>query len=247
MKRSPRTRKTPINLSESISRQLNMYAIAAAAAGVGTLALTSAAQAKIIYTPSHVVLEPLSNKRYSLDLNHDGIKDFVIDHHHDSTSRWGTSTLGAVSYRTQSQGSNLIVVARRGYPSALSAGKQVGPGKAFGIGGVMVAAQSPSSAVTGYWGNSYRGVNNRYLGFKFLVKGKVHYGWARMNVVLKKGGQGQGYSIKGVLTGYAYETVPNKPIIAGKIKGPDVITLQPASLGHLAAGAASIPAWRSEK
>jgi hypothetical protein len=67
-----------------------------------------------------------------------------------------------------------------------------------------------------------------------------------MNVVLTQGGQGQGYSIKGVFTGYAYETVPNKPISTGKTKGPDVVS-SPASLGHLAAGAASIPAWRSEK
>ena len=40
------------------------------------------------------------------------------------------------------------------------------------------------------------------------------------------------------LTGYAYETVANKPIITGKTKGPDVITMQPdirpGSLGGLA-------------
>jgi hypothetical protein len=41
------------------------------------------------------------------------------------------------------------------------------------------------------------------------------------------------------LTGYAYETIPNKPIIAGKTKGPDVFTVQPGSLGHLARGASS--------
>jgi hypothetical protein len=43
-----------------------------------------------------------------------------------------------------------------------------------------------------------------------------------------------------VLTGYAYETIPNKAIIAGKIKGPDVVTVQsdtaPGSLGRLALG-----------
>jgi hypothetical protein len=37
-------------------------------------------------------------------------------------------------------------------------------------------------------------------------------------------------------TGYAYESVPNKPIVAGKTKGPDVITVLPGSLGQLAAG-----------
>jgi hypothetical protein len=49
------------------------------------------------------------------------------------------------------------------------------------------------------------------------------------------------------LSGYAYETIPNKAIIAGKTIGRDVITVQPGSLGHLAAGASAIPAWRSGK
>jgi hypothetical protein len=50
----------------------------------------------------------------------------------------------------------------------------------------------------------------------------------------------ENYKITATLTGYAYETVPNKPIIAGKTKGPDVITVQPdtapGSLGRLALG-----------
>ena len=39
---------------------------------------------------------------------------------------------------------------------------------------------------------------------------------------------------------------PQQAIITGKTKGPDVITLEPASLGHLAAGASAIPAWAQE-
>jgi len=54
-------------------------------------------------------------------------------------------------------------------------------------------------------------------------------------------------SITATLTGYAYETIPNKPIIAGKTHGPDVITLQDASLGHLARGASAIPSWRAKE
>jgi hypothetical protein len=85
------------------------------------------------------------------------------------------------------------------------------------------------SSVVGPWAN----VRNRYLGLKFIsVKGQIHYGWARLNVsvAVKK-------KITALLTGYAYETTPKKPIVTGKTKGPDVITVQPGSLGHLAAGA----------
>jgi hypothetical protein len=82
--------------------------------------------------------------------------------------------------------------------------------------------------------------HRRYLGLRFVIAGKIHYGWARLNVPsisLKNG-------ITAVVTGYAYETIPDKPIITGKTKGPDVITLEPASLGNLARGATAISAWR---
>ena len=73
---------------------------------------------------------------------------------------------------------------------------------------------------------------------KFTINGKVHYGWARLSVTNLKGK----FRITATLTGYAYETIPNKPIIAGKTKGPDVIAL-PATLGHLARGS-GLSAWR---
>jgi hypothetical protein len=47
-----------------------------------------------------------------------------------------------------------------------------------------------------------------------------------------------------MLSGYAYETIANKAIIAGKTKGPDVITVQPGSLGRLAQGSSGLAAWR---
>jgi len=86
---------------------------------------------------------------------------------------------------------------------------------------------------------------DRYLGLRFSIKGKIHYGWARLNV---KVAEGSDFDITATLTGYAYETIPNKPIVAGKIKGTDVIeAVEPASLGHLAQGSAELAAWRSGK
>jgi hypothetical protein len=86
----------------------------------------------------------------------------------------------------------------------------------------------------GPWVGKGKGVRNRYLGLKFVIHGKVHYGWARLSVTL--GHHRQYDDVSGTLTGYAYETIPNKPIIAGQITGPDVITVQPETLGRLARG-----------
>jgi hypothetical protein len=102
----------------------------------------------------------------------------------------------------------------------------------------MAAANSGTCTInksacgSGPWAN----VHDRYLGLKFYIKGRVHYGWARLNVLIGGGRHEQAPSIDATLTGFAYETIPNKSIAAGKTKGPDVIRLEPGSLGRLARG-----------
>ena len=86
----------------------------------------------------------------------------------------------------------------------------------------------------GPWVGKGNGVGNRYLGLKFVIHGKVHYGWARLSVTL--GHHWQYGDVSATLTGYAYETIPNKAIITGKTKGEDVIMFYPDTLGDLAAG-----------
>ena len=88
------------------------------------------------------------------------------------------------------------------------------------------------------------------LGLKFIVKGKTHYGWARLTVQALGGA-----FIKATLTGYAYETIPNRTILAGHTKGPEEIAKaslsalapKPATLGLLATGALGLSIWRREE
>lgn len=91
-----------------------------------------------------------------------------------------------------------------------------------------------SDSDLGAWAGSGKGVSNRYLGLKVVIRGEVHYGWARLSVSL--GHQRHFNDVSGTLTGYAYETVPDKPIVAGQMNGDDVITVQPKTLGSLALG-----------
>jgi hypothetical protein len=62
------------------------------------------------------------------------------------------------------------------------------------------------------------------------------------------------------LTGYAYETIPNKPIITGETEGPEEGSVdeanpatlnepipKPASLGMLAMGSPGLSIWRREE
>src|ERR1700676_1218168 len=62
------------NLSWTLDHRLNLYSLAASAAGVSLLALVSPAQARIVFPPAHIKLTP--NHKLSIDFNHDGVKDF---------------------------------------------------------------------------------------------------------------------------------------------------------------------------
>jgi hypothetical protein len=234
MKRSSRSSRTPATLSDSVHQQLNMYALAASAAGVGVLALAAPAEARIVYTPTHHVIA--EGGHYRLDVNHDGITDFSLQAQITHTT--GYSGFYASLSAVPAAGNGVEGwTGSRPWASALKAGGRIGSRHYF-PGKVMAFYCSPfcSGGPSGSWVN----VNNRYLGLQVKIGGKIHYGWARLNVKI------QGSSIVGTLTGYAYETVPGKPIKAGQTKDGDDATVQPASLGHLAQGASAISAWRGK-
>jgi len=222
------------HLSESLSRRLNSYALAAGAAGVSLLALAQPTEAKIIYTKTYKL------RPWLLDVNNDGIADFKFRFYSNtitSTTSKGTEHIAVLSALEASGGRNYIVGSNdRVYVSALPPGVSVR--SAIHLQGLMAATQFRfGSRKINYFG-PWVNVKNRYLGLKFAISGKYHFGWARLKVRIRA------KHTYWALTGYAYETVPNKPIITGKTNGPDVITLQDPSLGHLARGASAIPAWR---
>ena len=227
-------------LSQPLERQLKVYALAASAAGVGMLALAQPAEAKIVYTPAHKHIGP--NQSLRLDLNHDRKVDFTLSNfascgtdqcHYDLFQRPAAAGNSAVGYIFDGQ----LLLA-----SALNHGVRIGRGVGFHKGTaalveIVFSSGGLSTNVFGPWPN----VKDHYLGLKFQIRGKTHYGWARLSVAVNK------TTINGTLTGYAYETAPNKPIIAGKTKGRNEASEQPSGLGALAAGASQfMPGGRNE-
>ncbi len=239
-------RLRPISkLCQSADQRLNSYALAASAAGVGIVALTLPAQARIVYTPTHDVVK--QGFSFNLDLNNDGVTDFTLRNRFFETSSGAVAVLSAKPTR----GNGVDGWTGSGaYALALNRGAQIGSRQYF-PGIVMI--QAHAFFKTYYYG-SWMNVRNRYLGLKFKIAGKIHYGWARLNV------QVQGLSITAKLTGYAYETIPGKPIIAGKTMAADEIgslgqpeaaldapVPRPATLGLLAMGAPALSIWRREE
>jgi hypothetical protein len=244
-----------IVLAPEVERSLAAYACAAAAAGVSVAAMAAPADAKIIYTPTHTTIG--LHQSVPLDLNHDGHADFSVAYALYASA--GPLYLRCASLRSSGCALPSNQVWGQGgasvrFASALPAGFKVRANKAYfqqgrgnrnsaSLAGVSFGRYGSTSQSGGQWLST----KNRYLGLRFVINGQLHYGWARLTV-----GWALGQGINAVLTGYAYETIPNKTIITGKTKGPDVITLPPATLepvtlGHLAGGASQIPAWRREK
>jgi hypothetical protein len=226
-----RTARKPTNLSESLHRQLNSYTLAASAAGVGMLALAQPAEAKIVYTPTSLTIGP--NGTYPLDLNHDGTTEFRIANYYFCNSDICTGNLNV--YPAHDNGVE-GVKGFLGIPFAyaLPRGARIGSKVPF-------SGQFMTGSGSGGLGQWYD-VTNRYLGLRVAINGKFHYGWARLTVEVAV----HAFRISATLTGYAYETIPNRPIIAGKTHGLDVITVHDATLGHLARGASAIPSWREK-
>ncbi len=190
------------------------------------LALAQPAEAKIVYTKTHHVIGP--DGTYHLSLNHKGT-DFVIYELGSWHGSYGIATLAV-----EGLGNNAVGGVSFGFESAAGrlSGDSVVSSKQSFVGnkkGAIMARYSCSSGCGDTWGAwAYGG--SGYLGLKFTIGKQVHYGWARLAV--HKSGH---YAFKAVLTGYAYETIPNKPIFT---KVPGVITLEPGSLGRLAQGSA---------
>ena len=151
-----RPRRIASNLSESVHHQLNMYALAASAAGVGILALAQPAEAKIVYTSANHTIK--QNARYNLDLNHDRKADFTIVNLQSCNGDYCVSVLTAVP-ALPAQGGNFVeggVYVGFSFAYALKGKAIIGPKDHFvgrtmayrGEGGNPHARGSTSKAAT---------------------------------------------------------------------------------------------------
>jgi hypothetical protein len=209
-------------LDEVLERRMLLYVLAAGA----TLAGASVAQAKVVFTRSDFVLT-LGNRHLSIDLNNDGTSDFILIDHCVSQ----TSCFGSVNMYARAIGQNGVAQEFMGHhqqAAALSMGDQIGPAATFKQVGLMLDGSIFSG--THSFG-PFAHTLSRFLGVRFLVSGQVHYGWIGFRKVNK---------FTGTLLGWAYETEPNKPILAGDTgeskESSQTLSAEPTSLQLLAMG-----------
>jgi hypothetical protein len=252
-----------IRLSRDLEKNLFAYATAATA---GLAAFAMPAEAEIIYTPSNTPMVINGSNHglglTQLDLNNDGTPDFAFGL--SSTIRF--TSIGYTSrfkfflrVAPDQAGNQAVQGQQAGTAAAIAAGRKIGPQQKFGANGYLVhQVYNISSKSKDVSSGSWSKVEFAYVGLKIMIDGQVHYGWARIKFPYP-----YGYNYPSIY-GYAYESIPNQPIIAGQTSGiyeasgeqesPAAGSTEqkaaafgtPATLGMLAAGMQGLNLWRSQ-
>jgi hypothetical protein len=242
MQRTSRPTRTAFQFSSTFHKNLNAYALGATAAGVGVLAIVPHATAEIVYTSVHHQIQPnRGGNGFFLDLNHDGINDFLIVNFYSTTS----AILNV--WVSPEQVGNEIFSNGAGYAAAIPAGVTIGSNGRFHPAQSLGMANDDFGI--GNCEGPWKEARNKYLGLKFEINGEFHFGWARLSVTCFTPA-----AARVLLTGYAYETVANQPILTGQVSGtseqssltPPAASQSKFQLGLLAEGYRGLAAWRRE-
>jgi hypothetical protein len=231
----------PVKLATKLDKNLLAYALAAGAAGVGMMAIAEPAEARVLAMPVNISI-PVNQGVIEFDVNQDGVPDFGLSLNVYEFAR--NPPLGNFSSALR------IIPAQAGNEvwevssdqnqcaAAVHAGVLIGARRQFQPGTLLMLEAAGSETRGRSSHCPWNGSNPPFLGLKFMIDGQVHFGWARVITTERSA----------TLTGFAYETIPEKPIIAGAtreargessntapaLSGP---TTPAASLGVLARGA----------
>lgn len=201
-------------------RDTRLLAYSAAAAAL--LCTGRPGQSQVIYTD----IEPdfqadVPGTGYNLDLNNDGITDFIIaattSYAINFTYYYGAENIyviDAVVALPQNYNAIAAVTGSFGfvYPYALESGTDVGLYKQFASASFQSLAYNFFAllssffyypiAEAGYW---FGGRTNKFIGLRLEDGGETYYGWARLDV----GADNKSFTIKD----YAYEAIPDSGIV----------------------------------
>ncbi len=162
--------RTPASLSDSVQRQLNMYALAAGAAGVSLLALANPAEAKIVY--KYVNLRAVN---YQLSPLGEVVAPFGIYEAFSAVSTYvywaresfNPATLGARFMRGGTSSWNV---------AALTKGAQIDSKAHWGGTRGLMATYGPYGGGTfKHHRGGFQFGRPAFVGFKFETNGKTHY------------------------------------------------------------------------
>jgi hypothetical protein len=193
----------------TLESKLKTYSTVAA----GVIAAGSSVNAQIVYTD----IDPdvmLSDSSFYIDLDNNDTADFAIVHiNYSYGSTSFLNLVGLQALRNNEVLGDTIVSATYSYvsflPAVLNADDDIDASKEVWYNsyyGMMYynGVYGSFNFTGGNWGNA----SDKYLGLRFKIDNKWHYGWARVDITAN----GSAFIVKD----YAYESYPEKHILAGK-------------------------------
>ncbi|MEO6436669.1 MAG: PEP-CTERM sorting domain-containing protein [Tepidisphaeraceae bacterium] len=230
--------------STVLNRKLLTYAAGAAAAG---LAGTQSAQATVVYTAGPIPLTVDSGfgttPRIDFDNNTDD--EFTVGHERQGGNANADRVLIKELETNGATGAG-YVTGPGVFPAALASGATIGPAQTYGaafngnVSNQLIDEDYDDNTLfesyTGNFTPDNVAGNTEYIGVKFRFNdnpvGDLHYGWIGVDFTNQA-------DLTGVVTGYAYESVPDTAILAGAVP-------EPSGLALLALGAAGLLARRKQ-
>lgn len=218
---------------------INESNLARFSAVAGAVLATGAVNSQIVYTNVNpdVVIDTLSGP-YALDFNNDAISDVTLGVIHiaggSSSSGSSYTYAGFVALAAPGAGGGLVQIATvtgtgtstSMVVAALNNGDVIDAADVFASSSsalgvnALISGSSSSSGPFSYpitYGQ-FLGVNDKFLGVKFLIGSNTHYGWARLDVTAGAD------TIR--LKDYAYSQNADFPILAGQTLGLDDVAVE---------------------
>lgn len=182
------------------------------------------ANAQIIYTDvnpdtSIICTGYPCSKSYNLDLNNDGTVDFTLSTNYSRCAHF-QGMINRRSVNITSQSGNLAAA------NMLSANSTIGSNLSFSTNTIplrSIVSGSPAPGCPGTVGSSgsWTETTDHYLGLQFSVGTNTYYGWVRLIVVVASN---LATPVSCTVKDYAYNSIPNQPILAGQTCPPQVVT-----------------------
>jgi Secretion system C-terminal sorting domain len=196
---------------------------------VTTMVFSASANAQIIYTDVNPdIIQTCQNFQCSqtsdLDLNNDGVFDSKLDlilntftSHNPPNTRFFTGLIKASPLNGSS-----IITDSSGYPLKMNLNELIDSSGSWSDTANQTLLGKYYAGLTYVLASSYgnwMSATNGFLGLKIVSGTQTYYGWVRLNISMDVTPILGSYKI----IDYAYNTIPNQPILAGQTIATGII------------------------
>ena len=188
---------------------------------VTAMLFSASTNAQIVYTDVNpdssvsviaITGNPAVYKDYYLDLNNDANSDFILNVYTVKTMQSTYSSVSASPLNGNAVKDTLVSAVNVSIPLEFNdvIDSNILLQQTWQTSGYHKLRARASAINSGLWNVG----SDNYLGLRLLQSGQTYYGWVRLSVSMPVGGPGAFATVN--IRDYAYNSIPNQPILAGE-------------------------------